>query len=71
MWFMGLWVYGFVLMANNRKKVIEEFFDSLAPSRNQWIKKNSFFYNNDHTYTQFLVGEGKRVLELGCGTGQL
>ena len=54
-----------------RKKRIKEQADELATSRDQWIKKNSYFYNNDYSYMQFLVGKGARVLELGCGTGQL
>ena len=54
-----------------RKKRIKEQADELATSRDQWIKKNSYFYNNDHSYMKFLVGENARVLELGCGTGQL
>ena len=58
-------------MIKNRKDQIRQHSDEIAKVRDNWIKKNSFFYNNDYTYTQFLVGEGKRVLELGCGTGQL
>jgi len=54
-----------------RKKKIEERADKLAASRDQWIKKNSFFYNDDYSYMKFLVGEGARVLELGCGTGRM
>jgi SAM-dependent methyltransferase len=56
---------------NSRKNRIREHADKLAGSRNKWIKKNSYFYSNDHSYMQFLVGNGARVLELGCGTGQL
>jgi len=55
----------------NRKKQIQQKSDELAKNRDKWIKKNNYFYSNDHSYMQFLVGEGKRVLELGCGTGQL
>ena len=55
----------------NRKKQIIRQADKLAESRDHWIEKNSFFYKNDRSYMQFLVGDGKRVLELGCGTGQL
>ena len=54
-----------------RKKDIKNHFDSLARSRNFWIEKNNYFYQEDKKYMQFLVGSGKRVLELGCGTGQL
>jgi len=55
----------------NRKKQIIRQADKLAESRDHWIEKNSFFYKNDRSYMQFLVGDGKRILELGCGTGQL
>jgi len=58
-------------MFDNRKKAIEKNFDSLASSRDRWIEKNSYFYNNDYSYMKFLVGKGMRVLELGCGTGGL
>jgi len=58
-------------MFSNRKEIIEKNFDSLASCRDKWIKKNSYFYNSDYSYMKFLVGEGKRVLELGCGTGGL
>ena len=58
-------------MVSNRKRLIQQQADKLAESRDQWIKKNSYFYNDDHSYMKFLVGENARVLELGCGTGQL
>ena len=58
-------------MKSSRKKQILRQADKLAESRDHWIEKNSFFYKNDQSYMQFLVGDGKRVLELGCGTGQL
>ena len=54
-----------------RKNRILQQSEKLAKSRDKWIKKNSYFYNDDHSYTSFLVGDSKRVLELGCGTGQL
>ena len=54
-----------------RKKQIERHADILAKSRDRWIKKNNYFYNNDCSYMQFLVGEEARVLDLGCGTGHL
>jgi SAM-dependent methyltransferase len=56
---------------NNRKKAIRDHFESLAINRKLWIKKNKYFYEEDNKYMQFLVGKDKRVLELGCGTGQL
>jgi len=56
---------------SKRKQTIKEQADKLAGSRDRWIKKNSFFYNDDYNYMNFLVNNGQRVLELGCGTGQL
>jgi len=54
-----------------RKKNLEEHFDYLAESRNKWIKKNEYYYKQEEVYTSFLISKGKRVLELGCGTGSL
>jgi SAM-dependent methyltransferase len=54
-----------------RKKHIMNHFDSFAENRNSWIKKNSYFYQDDERYMKFLIPEGKRVLDLGCGTGAL
>ena len=56
---------------SKRKQTIKEQADKLAGSRDRWIKKNSFFYNDDYNYMNFLINNGQRVLELGCGTGQL
>ena len=56
---------------SKRKQAIIEQADKLAENRDSWINRNGYFYKNDHSYMQFLVGDGKRILELGCGTGQL
>ena len=58
-------------MILNRKQLIEQHVDKLAEKRDKWINRNGYFYKNDHSYMKFLVGENARVLELGCGTGQL
>ena len=58
-------------MSLNRKQLIQKQSDKLAENRDKWIKKNSYFYKNDRSYMQFLVGDNKRILELGCSTGQL
>jgi SAM-dependent methyltransferase len=54
-----------------RKKNILKYADANAESRNKWIEKNSYYYRNDYSYMRFLINEGQRILELGCGTGQL
>jgi SAM-dependent methyltransferase len=58
-------------MKLSRKAQIQLQMDKLAEDRDGWIRKNKYFYKNDQSYVQFLVGDNKRILELGCGTGQL
>lgn len=54
-----------------RKQAIRDHADKFARDRTSWIDRNRFFYEEDYNYLRFLVPEGKRVLELGCGTGDL
>jgi len=54
-----------------RKRSIRELFDRLAPSRLDWIRRNAYCYGQDETYMRFMIPTGLRVLELGCGVGQL
>jgi SAM-dependent methyltransferase len=56
---------------SERKRRILELADRLAPERNSWIRRNSYYYEEDYRYMRFLVAEGLRVLDLGCGTGRL
>ena len=56
---------------SKRKHAIKKQADELAKNRDKWIARNSYFYNDDHNYMNFLVNDSQRVLELGCGTGQL
>ncbi len=45
--------------------------DQMADARDSWIKRNDAYYADDQRYMRFLIPEGSRVIELGCGTGQL
>jgi len=54
-----------------RKARVLELAQRLAPERNRWIERNAFFYEQDEKYMRFLVPEGLRVLDLGCGTGRM
>lgn len=58
-------------MLSSRKAAIRKLADDVAINRNKWINKNKFFYREDYRYMRFLIPEGLRVLELGCGTGRL
>jgi len=53
------------------KQKIEKQFNQLAPKRNYWRKKGSHYYRSQEKYYKFLIPPGKKILELGCGTGEL
>lgn len=54
-----------------RKARLRDSFDSIAGDRDAWIEHNRAFYEDDWRFMRFLIPEGARVLDLGCGTGQL
>jgi len=57
--------------AATAKPVIRDHFDALAAHRHHWLARNRYFYETDRGYMRFLVPEGLRVLDIGCGTGDL
>jgi 2-polyprenyl-3-methyl-5-hydroxy-6-metoxy-1,4-benzoquinol methylase len=58
-------------MDRNRKAAIRERFDRLAVEREVWQKRNRYYYDDQQRFFRFLVPEGLRVLEVGCGLGDL
>jgi SAM-dependent methyltransferase len=54
-----------------RKRSICRLADASAPHRRQWLERAAFFHEEDLRFLKFLIPEGARVLELGCGTGDL
>lgn len=54
-----------------RKQRILAAADASAQSRDEWIRRHAFFFEEDWRYLRHLVPVGKRVLDLGCGTGAL
>src|SRR5205814_2006896 len=54
-----------------RKREIRRRADASAPARRQWLARSAFFHHEDLLYLKFLIPEGARVLELGCGTGDV
>jgi SAM-dependent methyltransferase len=54
-----------------RKQRIRAAMDERAERREEWISANGFFFEEDWRYMRYLVPKGKRVLDLGCGTGAL
>lgn len=59
------------LTTSARKQQIRRLADASAPQRRDWLARASFFHAEDLLYLKFSIGEGARVLELGCGTGDL
>src|SRR2546423_14700681 len=54
-----------------RKEAIRRHIDANASKRPQWKERAAFFHEEDLRYLKFLIPEGARVLELGCGTGDM
>ncbi|MBF0512216.1 MAG: class I SAM-dependent methyltransferase [Candidatus Omnitrophica bacterium] len=46
-------------------------YDALAPSRDDFRRKNRYYYSLLEKEYRYFIPEGKRVLEVGCGTGDL
>ena len=54
-----------------RKEEFRLLSDASATERREWLRRSAFFQHEDLLYLKFLIPEGARVLELGCGTGDL
>ena len=63
----------FDLMQNisSRKRAILDHSERIAPQRQLFRRKAAFFHAEDLRYLKFLIPEGLRVLEIGCGTGDV
>ena len=56
---------------STKKTALRERFDRLAADRESWQRKGRYYYEEQRRYLRFLVPEGLRVLEIGCGLGDL
>jgi len=54
-----------------RKQLLLAQAERLAAERDYWAARHSYYYKEDWRYLRFLVPQGKRVLDLGCGNGGL
>ncbi|MBF0422342.1 MAG: glycosyltransferase [Magnetococcales bacterium] len=55
----------------DESRQLTALFDNLAPSRRSWIAINRYFYQQDLHVMRFFIPPGRRILDLGCGTGDL
>ncbi len=56
---------------SRRKKMLQEQAEKLAYARDSWASRHPYYYEEEWRYLRFLVPPGKRVLDLGCGNGNL
>ena len=54
---------------SSRKAAILDSSEKNAAYRQKFWKRAAFFHEEDLRYLRFLIPDGLRVLELGCGTG--
>ncbi|MEI7663763.1 MAG: glycosyltransferase [Bacteroidota bacterium] len=54
-----------------QKEDIKEFFNKTATSRPKWKRRNGFYHGSLQKYFSFVIAENSRVLEIGCGPGDL
>ncbi len=54
-----------------KKQLVREHFDRLALQRDYWQRRASYYYEDQIRYFRFLIPEGLRILEVGCGLGDL
>jgi ubiquinone/menaquinone biosynthesis C-methylase UbiE len=54
-----------------KKTAVEKHFDDIAKTYNFYKEKNRFYYDNLKKLISDHVPKGSKVLEVGCGTGDL
>lgn len=50
---------------------MKKYFETAAENRIRWKKRNRYYHNLLESYFSFFIPSEKKVLELGCGTGEL
>jgi len=53
------------------KPELIDFFRQTAKKRETWNKRNRYYHRLLAKYFSFIIPQGKRVLEIGCGSGNL
>ena len=53
------------------KEHIKTHFDHMAPELDRWRDRNRYYYRDIERLHQFIAPTGSRVLEIGCGSGDL
>ena len=53
------------------KDQVRNYFEGIAPHIDRWNRRNRYYYRDIERLHQFLIPVGSRVLEIGCGPGDL
>ncbi len=51
--------------------IVRAYFDRIAPDLDRWNRRNRSYYRDLEVFHQFFIPPGSRVLEIGCGLGDL
>ena len=62
---------GAVAAASPRKRILRDQAEASAGEQYLGGKYNASYREDDLKFTRFLIPPGKRVLELGCGRGDM
>lgn len=55
----------------DRTAATRAHFDALAPVIDDWKARNRYYHDQQLARLRYLIGEGRRVLEIGCGNGEV
>src|SRR6202166_2502920 len=58
-------------LSSQRKRGLLDHFEANGDELDRWREFNAAYHEDDRKFMQFLIPPGKRVLELGCGRGDL
>src|SRR5882757_10221245 len=58
-------------LRSQRKRDLLDYYEANVDELDRWREFNAAYHEDDRKFMQFLIPPAKRVLELGCGRGDL